>query len=769
MKKKILFLTLMVSAIAFTGCKKPHEHQKTDWQGDDASHWHECLGCEEILDKADHDFGDWKTTKEATEKEEGSKERSCKVCAFKEVDSIEKLAHEHVKSEWVISETEHHRTCSSCSEILDKGEHTFGEWTTVKAATETEKGLKERSCTACSYKEDEVIPLVNHTHIESDWLKDDESHWKYCSVCEENYDVNEHNYGEAVETILATTASGILRSSCVDCGKIKQETIPAFKQVGKLVQDKSWANYEAFDIYARRNAESISVRLISRNEVFTSEGRNSQVEVYFVTGDNLLSREGNTGVTRVTVSSSKQLTVYNYGQDVSSVGVKHSVKSVGTRNVVDIEVPYTTLNTTSDAIFGIACGLWSQVDVDWAPMVAFETSNVVDVEKLKTYIRCDKDNYFFNCEINDYPENIVQPDYDKVALTEGYPFGFANPENVLDENADDFYLKTSKTETGFKFDMVGFGTFADNEHVKLVIHTSETDGTGWATQASDVTFLVSKTKAIAKTGLTSFWDCVNFTEGDTPAANTPVYEANEAGYFKLSFTINFTEIPEYKALNKITFMALEFWGGNIYNGTEVAKAMTKNGVGVGDPALQSSYQVLQEKTLSVDKNALIADYNYQFSTDYYANVTKGEEGMTLNIISFIPVSTSNFIRFVVDVDGVAANHRPDWPIDSKDVSFTIYTDKAYIATGNTWFWDNEANKFHNGDETLNIPTVVTNEDYYTLELFIQYDELGLDISQESNLKGVLIAFHDGGIQNHGFNYKGTEGRDPANQNNYFTL
>lgn len=38
--------------------------------------------------------------------------------------------------------------------------HTFGEWTIVKEATETEEGLKERVCTVCGEKETEVIPKL---------------------------------------------------------------------------------------------------------------------------------------------------------------------------------------------------------------------------------------------------------------------------------------------------------------------------------------------------------------------------------------------------------------------------------------------------------------------------------------------------------------------------------------------------------------------------------------------------------------------------------
>ena len=65
----------------------------TDWTTDATQHWKVCTnGCNEILgEKADHTFGDWTTTKEATTSEKGAKERECSVCKFKETAEIAKL------------------------------------------------------------------------------------------------------------------------------------------------------------------------------------------------------------------------------------------------------------------------------------------------------------------------------------------------------------------------------------------------------------------------------------------------------------------------------------------------------------------------------------------------------------------------------------------------------------------------------------------------------------------------------------------------------
>ena len=60
------------------------------WESDGESHWKVC-DCGEIGEKAAHAFGDWTVTKEATEEEEGSRERVCAVCGRKESEPIPKV------------------------------------------------------------------------------------------------------------------------------------------------------------------------------------------------------------------------------------------------------------------------------------------------------------------------------------------------------------------------------------------------------------------------------------------------------------------------------------------------------------------------------------------------------------------------------------------------------------------------------------------------------------------------------------------------------
>ena len=138
--------------------KLAHTHKfATDWTKDETNHWHAATCGHEVTDgKVAHTFGNWTTTKAATEEAEGSRERSCTVCGYTATEAIEKLAHTHkFATNWTKDETHHWHaaTCGHTTEVSEKAEHTFGNWTTTKEATEEAEGSKEHVCTVCNYKE----------------------------------------------------------------------------------------------------------------------------------------------------------------------------------------------------------------------------------------------------------------------------------------------------------------------------------------------------------------------------------------------------------------------------------------------------------------------------------------------------------------------------------------------------------------------------------------------------------------------------------------
>lgn len=76
-------------------------------------------------------------------------------------------SHEHTfATEWTKDATHHWHaaTCEHTSEVKDKAEHTFGEWTTTEQPSEEAEGKRERKCSDCQYLAEETIAKLDHVH-----------------------------------------------------------------------------------------------------------------------------------------------------------------------------------------------------------------------------------------------------------------------------------------------------------------------------------------------------------------------------------------------------------------------------------------------------------------------------------------------------------------------------------------------------------------------------------------------------------------------------
>lgn len=243
--KIVLFLAAFAFVVGITGCEvesEKHEHTfSKEWTGDAIAHWHAAT-CEhktEISGIAEHTFGEWKVTKEASEEQGGEKKRICSVCNY--VD-IAKLEHVHTFGEWAVTkeateseEGERQRTCSACkyieNETIAKLEHVhiFGSLTVIKEATELEDGLGERTCSSCGYVEKVPIYALNHIHKFSDkWISDETDHW-HIAICghTEVSDKDTHKWDEKIIKVATCTEDGEKKLVCSVCDRTKTEVIPA--------------------------------------------------------------------------------------------------------------------------------------------------------------------------------------------------------------------------------------------------------------------------------------------------------------------------------------------------------------------------------------------------------------------------------------------------------------------------------------------------------------------------------------------------------------
>ena len=197
-----------------------HEHSYGDWQKDETQHWKEC-SCGDKTEVGNHTFGDWTITKEPTTTETGSRERTCSICKYTQEETIP--VHEHSYGDWQKDETQHWKECS-CGDKTEVGNHTFDDWTITKEPTTTETGSRERTCSICKYKQEETIPV--HEHSYGDWQKDETQHWKECS-CGDKTEVGNHTFDDwTITKEPTTTETGSRERTCSICKYKQEETIP---------------------------------------------------------------------------------------------------------------------------------------------------------------------------------------------------------------------------------------------------------------------------------------------------------------------------------------------------------------------------------------------------------------------------------------------------------------------------------------------------------------------------------------------------------------
>ena len=139
--------------------------------------------------------------------------------------SCSQEGHEHTfASEWTSDETNHWQTatCEHTTEVSGKAEHTFGDWTVTKKATEEAEGSRERTCIVCGYKAIEAIEKLAHTHtFAEEWTSDETNHW-HAATCGHTTEVSgkaEHTFSDWNVTKEAScTEKGEKKAKCTTCG-----------------------------------------------------------------------------------------------------------------------------------------------------------------------------------------------------------------------------------------------------------------------------------------------------------------------------------------------------------------------------------------------------------------------------------------------------------------------------------------------------------------------------------------------------------------------
>ena len=217
MKKTFLSVLMVLLLLTLVGCGHEHQYSEevtkpTCTEGGYTVFTCECgdtyKGAE--VEALGHSFSDWTVTKEATEKEEGKKERTCTACNKYEEETIPVKEHVHNYKDTVVEATcttdgyteykcqcgdtyqdnvvpaghkevvleakaatctedglTEGKKCSACGYVfveqikIDATGHKFGDWTVVKESTVTEEGVRERACSVCQEKETESLEKLD--------------------------------------------------------------------------------------------------------------------------------------------------------------------------------------------------------------------------------------------------------------------------------------------------------------------------------------------------------------------------------------------------------------------------------------------------------------------------------------------------------------------------------------------------------------------------------------------------------------------------------
>lgn len=172
-----------------------HNYSGT-WTTDERGHWHECSGCEDPGDYADHSY-------------DNDCDPGCNECGY-----IREVTHTY-GTEWECDSTGHYHVCTLCGVQDEVIAHIPG-----TDATED----MDQVCTECGYV---ITPALNHTHtFNSAWVSDKTGHWQECD-CGEKSTVYGHSWNQGtVSRAPTSTVAGLKTYTCTVCGAEKQEMIP---------------------------------------------------------------------------------------------------------------------------------------------------------------------------------------------------------------------------------------------------------------------------------------------------------------------------------------------------------------------------------------------------------------------------------------------------------------------------------------------------------------------------------------------------------------
>ena len=197
-----------------------------------------------------HSLTEWSVITEVTCTTNGTQERHCTRCDYKQTRSIVAKGHSYglwnvTKKVGCITDGEQSRECSVCGNketktIAATGVHSYGSWKVAKAATCTTTGTKVRSCLECGAKETVIIQPTGHKYVES-IVKPTYTEKGYtlhkCSECGTSY---KSSYTDKL--VLASVSSVKLAGRAADALRVSWDrNTSADGYIVEIYKDGAWA------------------------------------------------------------------------------------------------------------------------------------------------------------------------------------------------------------------------------------------------------------------------------------------------------------------------------------------------------------------------------------------------------------------------------------------------------------------------------------------------------------------------------------------------
>ena len=197
-----------------------------------------------------HSLTEWSVITEVTCTTNGTQERHCTRCDYKQTKTIVAKGHSYglwnvTKKVGCITDGEQSRECSVCGNketktIAATGVHSYGSWKVTKAAACTTTGTKVRSCSGCGAKETVIIQPTGHKYVEST-VKPTYTEKGYtlhkCSECGTSY---KSSYTDKL--VLASVSGVKLAGRAADALRVSwNRNISADGYIVEIYKDGAWA------------------------------------------------------------------------------------------------------------------------------------------------------------------------------------------------------------------------------------------------------------------------------------------------------------------------------------------------------------------------------------------------------------------------------------------------------------------------------------------------------------------------------------------------